>query len=181
MTPRAIWVTILPAERRARNPYQFAAMLMIIAVSISQLSVGPIAASSLNYLPTGQVEWLSWSGIIAGAAGAISAGIPERTVIFRLWCKQRRRIEFDATWSRLCVELAAHGLLIFVLLSYYAAFTLVRPISEGLSLASGAALFFAGSAAWRFAQILWTIKRAMLDPPGGSTIIGARTAGLDDG
>ena len=160
-----LWVTVLPRERRARHPYQLCVMLLLITVGASQLVFGPVTASTLNYLPNGQAAMLSWFCIIAGVSGLGAAVIPERLVTVRCW-------EFDATWARLWVELAAHGLLVFVWASYFIAIALSRPFVEGLSLGTGAALWLGIAAITRCIQIVGTLKRAMVDPPDPSIITG---------
>ena len=155
-------------------------MIMIIAVSISQLVLGPIAASALNTLPSVQSDWINWFGIVIGLAGLAGAIIPERLVRIARW-------EWDATWWRLTIELASHGGMVFLGLTYFATFTIGRLGAEtladtlALSLASGAALWLAGAASWRCGQILWTIHRALVQPPGATAIVSAETAGLENG
>lgn len=160
-----IWVTVLPRERRARHFYQLCVMLLLITVGVSQLMIGPVDGSSLNDLPAGQAALLSWFCVFAGTAGLSAALIPERVVTWRRW-------EFDATWARLWVELAAHGLLVFVWASYFSAIVMVYPFVTGLSLGTGAAIWLGVAAIGRCCQILWTLKKAMWDAPNPSTITG---------
>lgn len=166
---RPIWLTVLPRERRARHPYQLAAMAALIACGISQLIIGPVPNSTLRELPTGQDVLVSWSSIAVGSAGLLAAVIPERVITLRL---PRRRIDLDATWMRLWVELGCHGAIITVWLSFFASIQLTRPITDGLSITTALLLALMPAGAVRCVQILWTLKRAILDKPDPSGIIG---------
>lgn len=161
-----IWVTVLPRERRARHPYQLCVMLLLITVGLSQALVGPVNNSSLNSLPSGQAALLSWFCVYAGCAGVIAALIPERVVTWWRW-------QFDATWLRLILEFAAHALLVFVWAAYLVAIIGAAPFLQGLSLGSGAAGFLGVAAVWRCVQILWTLKRAIIDPPDPASLVSA--------
>lgn len=168
MNERPLFLTVLPKERRARHPYQLGAMLMILSVGLSMLTVGPAINSSLNLLPAGQIEYLAVCCIVAGCAGIAAAFIPERVMRFRKW-------EVEMTWMRLWVEFGCHGLLVFVGLSFGASIYMAFPFWQGVSLGLGAAMFFTGAGLTRCIQILWTIKKAVVDPPRDAAIVGAQT------
>jgi len=166
--PHVVLLTVLPKERRARHPYQLCMMLALITLSVSQLIIGPAPNTAITALTRAQQDQLNWYALIGGLAGIAAAVIPERIVRIRHW-------RFDGTWARLIVELAAHGLLFFVWMSYLVAIIEKVPLVVGLTLGTGLVLGLATAAAWRAGQILWTIKRAVLDPPQGSGIVGAQT------
>lgn len=173
MNYRPLWVTILPAERRARHPYQVAVMVLMLVLGTSQLAVGPVVSSSLNSLPHSTVTMLNWFCILGGTAGIAAAFIPERMVKVWKW-------EADATWLRLWVEFGCHGLLATVWVSYFISIVSTYDFVQGLSLGTGACIVFTGAALVRAFQIMKTIKMAVLDRPGPAVITGMDSLGSAD-
>ena len=164
--PHVVLLTVLPKERRARHPYQLCMMLALITLSVSQLIIGPAPNTAITALTRAQQDQLNWYALVGGCAGVLAAVIPERVLHFG-------RHRFDATWCRLWVELACHGLLFFVWMTYLVAIVQRVPLVVGFTLGTGLVLGLAIAAAWRCVQILWTIKRAVFDPPNTSGIVGA--------
>ena len=69
------------------------------------------------------------------------------------------------------VEVGCHGLVFFVWLSYLITIWNKVPFVQGLTLGSVLAMCLMVAALWRAGQILWQVKRAIIDPPGVSGII----------
>jgi hypothetical protein len=94
-------ITVLPKERRARHPYQLAAMVCLATLGAWQLVIGTVAISSVNVLDRGAFLLLNGVCILAGAAGIAAAFIPERIVHVRIrFWRWVLRTEFDATYFR---------------------------------------------------------------------------------
>lgn len=165
-----VFLTILPNERRSRHPYQLCMMLALITVGVSGLLVGPPPTSAITNLPQSSQDMLNWVCIYGGLAGVAAAFIPERIIQFKI---RQRQYDFDATWTRLWEELACHGLLLFVWLSYLVTILAAVPFRVGLSVGTGLVFWLGVAATWRCCQIAWTIKRAVLDPPGPAGVIGS--------
>jgi len=168
-----VLLTVLPRERRSRHPYQLCMMLALVTLGVSQLVLGPAPNAAIKVLSDSDQAQLNWFCVIAGLGGMAAAVIPEHIIRWRL----RREYSFDATWARLCVEAGCHGALFFVWMSYLVAILTVFPFSQGLSLGSGLVFWLAFAAGWRCAQILWTVKRAVIDPRIPSGIIGISEIG----
>lgn len=162
-----VLLTVLPKERRARHPYQLCPMFALIFLSAWQLFVGPVPTTAITVLSQHNQDLLNWYALFGGLAGVAAAFMPERIVRWRV----RREHKFDVTWFRLWIELGCHGLLFFVWASYMVAISVKVPVIDGLTLSSVLVLSMAVAAVWRSAQILWTVKRAVLDPVPNSGII----------
>jgi len=163
-----VLLTVLPPERRARHPYQFCPMVGLIALSLYQLVFGPVPSAAITALGQGSQNMLNWYALFGGGAGVASAFIPERIVD---WHLRRRTYQIDATWIRMWVEVGCHGLVFFVWLSYLITIWNKVPFVQGLTLGSVLAMCLMVAALWRAGQILWQVKRAIIDPPGVSGII----------
>ena len=161
-----IWLTVLPRERRSRHPYQFQAFAALILCGISQLVLGPVSNSTLLKLPESQDVLLSWFCIVVGLGGTSAAFIPERVVTIWRW-------NLDMTWMRLWVELGSHGAVISVWASFFSSIQMTRPILDGLSITTALLLTMMPAAAWRVGQIAYTIKRATMNKPDPSAIVGS--------
>lgn len=167
-----VFVTVLPKERRARHPYQFWIMVALLVMPTSQLILGAPNTASSQALPTEQVYAVNIMCIIAALSGLYAAFIPER--IMRIW-----RLDFDATWSRLFLELAGQVFLVFIWASYVVTIFSVYPlwtregfITGGLNLGGGLAAFLGVAAGHRSIQIIRTLRDAF-NGYGGSAIVGA--------
>lgn len=174
-----VFLTVLPKERRAQHPYHVSIMLALVTVAGTQLILGsPATSSTVQSLPPDQVVAVNIMCVIAGLSGLYATLVPERVVKLFKW-------DFDATWSRLFVELACHGLLAFIWASYiltiftaYPLLTREGALTGGVTLGGGLAFWLMVAALWRTIQILWTVKNAMSDSPSGrspSGIIGIDT------
>jgi hypothetical protein len=73
-------VTVLPAERRARHPYQLGVMMCLLTLGAWQLIIGPAFTSSVNLLNTDTFRLLNWVCIWGGSTGLLAAIVPERIV-----------------------------------------------------------------------------------------------------
>lgn len=155
-------VTVLPPERRARHPYQLAAMLCLLSLGAWQLAIGTQPSSSVSLLDQGAASLVNWVCVLGGAAGVFAAFVPERIVHWRI-CIRRwvvLRYDFDATWLRLWEELGCHLMLSTVWASYgltvWESFGFIKGYSYGLA----AALCFGGAAVARAAQIVSDLKQS---------------------
>lgn len=150
-------VTVLPKERRARHPYQLAAMGMLFSLGLWQLLIAPLPTSAVNVLDVKAYFLLNVFSVAGGAAGIFAAWVPERIVCIRLF---RWDYDFDATYWRLGAEFGSHFVLFTVWLSYGVAvwqwFGLVKGYSVGLA----AAIWLGGAALGRCTQIVWTVVAA---------------------
>lgn len=167
-----VFVTVLPKERRARHPYQFWIMMALFVMPISQLILGTPNTAPAQALPQEQVIAVNVVCIIASAAGLYAAFIPER--VMRIW-----RFDFDATWSRLFLELAGQAFLVFIwavyvvtIFSAYPLWTRDGFITGGLTLGGGLAAFLGVAAGHRSIQIIRTLRDAFKGL-GESAIVGA--------
>lgn len=152
-----MFVLVLPKERRAWHPYQLWIMVCLLVMPTSQLILGIPPQASTQTIPEGQAVAVNVMCVIAATAGLYAAIIPERVVH---WFK----LSFDATWTRLIVEAASHGLLAFIWASYCAIIFAAYPIwtregylTGGVTLGGGLAFFLGMAAAHRFLQILLTV------------------------
>jgi hypothetical protein len=155
-----VFVTVLPHERRARHPYQFWIMVALLVMPLSQIILGLPDTASVKALPPEQVMAVNVVCMIAAATGIYAAFIPER--IIRLW-----RFDFDATWSRLVLELAGQVFLMFIWVVYVVTIFSVYPlwtkdgfITGGLTMGGGLAFFLGVAASHRSAQIILTLVEA---------------------
>ena len=57
---RVVLLTVLPKERRARHPYQLCVMVALVALSASQLIVGPAPVAAMTSLNQGQENMVNW-------------------------------------------------------------------------------------------------------------------------
>jgi hypothetical protein len=154
-------VTVLPKERRARHPYQLAAMFCLLTLGIWQLVIGTVASSSVNTLDVSAARFLNIVCIVAGGAGIFAAIIPEHVIRrrFRLW-RWAFGVDFDATYFRLWEEIGAHFLLCTIWFSYGQTVWVNYGLAKGYSLGLAAAIGFGAAALIRAIQILLTLYRA---------------------
>lgn len=152
-----LFVLVLPKERRARHPYQLWIMVALVAMPASQLILGIPPNTSTRTIPDSQAIIVNVLCLVAGFSGLYAAYVPERVVH---WF----RLEFDATWTRLIVEAASHGLLAFIWATYVAIIMAAYPIwtrdgylQGGVTLGGGLAFFLGCAAVHRFVQITLTI------------------------
>lgn len=166
-------ITVLPKERRARHPYQLAAMICLLSLGVWQLVIGAAPVSSMGTLDNTAFYLLNWVCIISGAAGLLAAVIPERIVRLRIrFLQWVFRTEFDATYFRLCEECGAHLMLFTVWLSYGQTVWANYGLYKGYSLGLAAAVCFGSAALVRAFQILLTLYRAKTFSRKPSAIIG---------
>lgn len=167
-------VTVLPKERRARHPYQLAAMFCLFTLGLWQLTIGAAPTSSVNLLDQHALNLLNWVCVIGGGLGILAAAVPERIV---RWY----RVEWDATYFRLYEELGSHLSLLTVWFSYgvtvWASFGFVKGYSFGLA----AAIWFGAAALGRAVQILLTLYRAGMFGRPPSAIVGPDHPAAPDG
>lgn len=169
-----VFVTVLPKERRARHPYEFWIMVALVVMPASQLLLGAPQTTSIKALPDDQVFAVNVVCMIAGLSGLYAAFIPERIIRLFRW-------QFDATWSRLFLELAGQVFLVFIWSTYVVTIFSAYPlwtrdgfITGGLTLGGGLAFFLGVAAAHRSAQIIRTLRDAF-SGPGDSAIVGVDT------
>jgi hypothetical protein len=169
-----VFVTVLPKERRARQPYQLWIMVALVVMPLSQLILGLPQTTAVQSLPPEQVYAVNIVCIIAGLSGIYAAFIPER--IMQVW-----RFDFDATWSRLFIELAGQVFLVFIWATYVVTIFSAYPmwtrdgfITGGLTLGGGLAFFLGIAAAHRSGQIIGTLRQAF-GGKGASAIVGIDT------
>lgn len=171
-------VTVLPKERRARHPYQLAAMGCLFSLGLWQLAFGTLANASVNVLETDTLRLLNWVYLMAGAAGLLAAVIPERIVRLRLKLYQRVwRTEFDATYFRLWEEIGCQLLLVTVWVSYGQTVWMSYGLVKGYSFGLAAAIWFGLAALARAVQIFLTMWRARTFHRDPSAIVGEQTLG----
>lgn len=170
-----LFLTVLPKERRALHPYQLWIMVALIVMPLSQLLLGLPNTASIKALPPSQAYAVNIVCLVAGLSGLYAALIPER--ILRVW-----RLAFDATWSRLFIELAGQVLLVFIWASYvvtifsaYPLWTREGFITGGLTLGGGLAAFLGIAAAHRSKQIVATLREAFPRGKGDAAIVGIDT------
>lgn len=187
-----VFVTVLPKERRALHPYQLWIMIALIVMPISQLLLGLPDTSTIKAIPRSQAYIVNIVCLICGLTGVYAAFIPERIMKLDLrarfrvpqwlrWVIPPITVEFDATWSRLFIELAGQVFLVFIWATYVVTIFSVYPlwtregfITGGLTLGGGLACFLGIAAAHRSGQIAWTLHRAFLGR-GESAIVGIDT------
>lgn len=169
-----VFVTVLPKERRARHPYQLWIMACLFVMPLTQLILGAPDTTSVKALPPEQVIAVNVVCMIAAASGLYAAYIPERVMRLFKW-------QFDATWSRLFLELAGQALLVFIWLTYIVTIFSAYPlwtrdgfITGGLTLGGGLATFLGCAATHRSWQIIKTLREAF-NGPGESAIVGVDT------
>lgn len=150
-------VTVLPAERRARHPYQLGVMMCLLTLGAWQLIIGPAFTSSVNLLNTDTFRLLNWVCIWGGTTGLLAAIVPERIV---RWGWGRFGLEWDATYFRLWEEMGSHLLLATVWASYGMTVWASFGFAKGYSLGLAAPIWLGASAIGRAVQIWLTIWRA---------------------
>lgn len=169
-----VFITVLPKERRARHPYQFWIMVSLVVMPVSQVILGLPQTASVQALPPEQAYAIAIMCIIAGLSGLYAAIIPERILRWRWW---RIEMDFDATWSRLFIELAGQAFLAFIWATYVVTIFSAYPlwtrdgfITGGLTLGGGLAFFLGVAALHRAMQIALTLRETFKEPGQGAIV-----------
>ena len=139
-------MAVLPKPRKSRHPWQWCICLGLVLLSLSQLTIGPLAVSSLAAESTSMTVWLNVQTIIACTFCLCATWVNDG-------------------WLRLGVEIAGQ-LLAASVFSFYAYMTFQKyGFAQGLGL-GGTLTAAIGIAAlirsWQIASTMRSFHRAII-------------------